>query len=278
MLRCIQAIPVFIIVSLAFIFGSDIVYADIISLRDGTVLNGSIIKRTSAGIVVRNYYGTFTIGHELIEKIQVTSGYDEDIRVLKQMGRSANREEIKRNYESGVKSKIDLGRDFQGQGILANMGCSISMTYFFTVGKLRDVLPYGYGSHLSCDLGKGLIYEKNLPAIPDIKAEIGYLRFVRNPARVTGFFLTAGPIWLFPLAPHHRGRIRLFFLSGVSFLGIEGRNFKTESNTLILNSAIGYEYPLKGIILFLNARYTHIYDVEVPLQSIGIELGGGYKF
>ena len=277
MLRCIQAIPVFLIVSLAFIFSSG-VYADIVSLRDGTVLNGRIIERTSAGIVVRNYYGTFTIEHELIEKIQVTSSYAEDIRVLEQMGRSVNREEIKRNYESGVKNSIDRGRDSLGDGILSNRGCSISMTYFYTVGKLREVLPYGYSSHLSCDLGRGLIYERNHPAVPDVKAEIGYLRFVHNPARVTGFFLTAGPIWLFPIAPHHRGRIRLFFLSGVSFLGIEGKTFKTTSNTLILNSAVGYEYPLREVLLFLNARYTHIYDVEVPLRSIGIELGVNYKF
>jgi hypothetical protein len=278
LLRCIQVILTYIMVSFAFIFWSSSVYADIVSLWDGTVLNGKIIKRTSESIVVSNYYGTFTIKTELIEKMQVTSGYTEDIQILKRMGRSVNRGEIKRNYDSGFKKKIDLGRDFQGDRILADMGFSISTTYFFTVGKLRDVLPYGYGSHLSYELGKNLIYEKNPPALPDIKAEIGYLRFVRNPARVTGFFVTAGPIWLFPVAPNHRGRVRLAFLSGVSFLSIEGENFKTGSNTLILNSVIGYEYPLKEVILFLNTRYTHIYDVEIPLRSIGIELGVGYKF
>ncbi len=267
----------YIIVSCAFIFWSSSVYADIVSLWDGTVLNGKITKRTSESIVVSNYYGTFTIKNELIEKMQVTSDYTEDIRVLKQMGRSVNREEIKRNYDSGFKKKIDSGRDFQGDRILANMGFSISTTYFFTVGKLRDILPYGYGSHLSYELGlKNIIYEKPLPAFPEIKAEIGYLRFVRNPARVTGFFVTAGPSWLFPVVRNHRGRVRLFFLSGVSFLSIEGEDFKTGSNTLIVNSGIGYEYPMKEVILFLNTRYTHIYDVEVPLRSIGIELGVGY--
>ena len=47
---------------------SDSAYSDVVSIKDGSVLNGKIIKKADNEIVLKNAYGSFTIKKTNIKK------------------------------------------------------------------------------------------------------------------------------------------------------------------------------------------------------------------
>jgi hypothetical protein len=154
------------------------------------------------------------------------------------------------------------------------MGFSFTLSYLFTGGKLKEELPRGSGGHVMIDPGH-FPYSGESVFLPELRGEFSYFRFEQDPSSVSGFCIAAGPMWLFPLGSRF-GKVRLAILPGVSFLTISDDDFTARSNTFTLSSLLGYEYPLGGMLLIVNGRYTYFYDEKAPLTGMGIELGMGF--
>lgn len=244
--------------------------ADVVSLTDGTVLNGKMIESSQKEIIFVNFYGTFTISKKKIAKLVETNNYKEDIRIKSEMGEEIDEELIKRNYQAGEAEKVKK----EYKKTLARI--SITGFYSFTLGRLEPIMPWGWG--IALDYDHNLFGSSERPYIPWVRIEGGYSSFQKDPALVKGFNVSAGPMWLIPI--RIKPEIRLIFaqLEGVSFLDIEKKstNYKAKSTTYSQHLIGGLEIPYKRFAFTMLLRYTYIYDRDVLLHNI--ELTAGFSF
>lgn len=257
------------------------VSADVISLTDGSVMNGKLIESTENELTFVNYYGTFKIKKTKIKKFVETSSYTEDIKIKSQMGLNIDEESIKRDYLAGEAERE--------KKVSKNKYARISLTGsgIFTFGKLKSVLPYGYGCTLDYD--HNLFKSDQHVYLPWLRLEGGYSSFdSKDTAAVTGFNVSAGPMWLIPLAPEHFKipffheaglKLLLAAMPGISFLDIQKKStdYSTGSNTFTMNSIAGLEIPFGSFAVSLLGRYTYIFDKDVPLHNIGCGIGISYS-
>lgn len=254
-------------------------YADIISLKDGSLINGKILKRTSSEIIFYNYYGKFTIEKQHIRRIRETSNYNQDVSIYRSLGKEVNVDVIKRNFDSGSRAKKELqdggevGSSDPGTSSL-RIRCSLASSYLVTTGKLKEFFPEGYGQFLAFDFGL-----RKSVFLPSLRTEFGFIYYGKEKSRITGQSAMAGPLWLFPFIRGHNGRIHLSVISGVTYLNqIKGDTFKVNDYTSSLSSTFGYDYNVKNTFLFFHGRYLHVFGDEVSLGGAGVEFGIGYRF
>jgi len=248
-------------------------YADIVSLSDGSVMNGKIIENSEKEIVLVNFYGTFKIGKTKIVRLKETASYKEDMEIKKQMGLNIDEESIKRDYLAGeaVKDKKDFKKNFS----------KISLTGFgnYTIGRLNSALPFGYG--FAIDYDRNILNSDQLNYyIPWLRLEGGYSLYSKDSCKVTGYNVSAGPIWLVPVIIKTELKLVFSIMSGMSFLDIRKTSidYEAKSNTFTLNSLAGFEIPYGRYGLTILGRYTYIYDRDVSLHNIGISAGLNYSF
>lgn len=246
--------------------------ADIVSLSDGSVMNGKIIENTDSELIFVNSYGTFKIEKVKIAKYAETTSYKEDLAIRKQMGLKADEETVKRNYLAGEaeKEKIEAKKN----------SARISLNIFgsYTFGDLNEVLPLGYG--FTIDYEHNLFKSYDLYTIPWIRLEGGYTIYKKDTCRVNGYNISAGPMWLIPLYKDLDLKLIVSVLPGISFLDIdrESTGYKANSNTFTLNSLIGVEIPYGRYGFSLLGRYSYIYDKDVSFNNLGIAAGLSYLF
>lgn len=264
-----------IIICAAFIFiinSYNYVSADIVSLSDGSVMNGKVIENSEKEITLVNFYGTFKISKTKIIKLVETASYKEDMEIRKQMGLKTDEESIKRDYMAGEaeKEKKDAKKN--------SARISISGSRNYTLGKLNSVLPSGYGFTVDYDHNLLRSYERDY--IPWMRLEGGYSMYKKDSCKVTGYNISAGPVLLFPVMYKFEIKLVLSILPGISFLNIENNStdYKTGSNTFTLNSLAGVEIPYGRYGFIFIGRYTYIYDKDVSLNNLGISAGLSYSF
>lgn len=254
--------------TIIFIINSSIFsFADVVSLTDGTVLNGKLIEDKKNEIVFANYYGTFRIHKAKIIKIVQTRSYKEDIQIKKKMGVEVEEEKVKLNYQAGEagKKKRDQNKIY-ARITLTGIG-------IFTFGRLSSVLPFGYGGALDYD--QNLSIGNNRAYIPWLRLEGGYSLYRKKSAVVQGFNAAGGLMWLVPLGPREEARLVFSILPGISFLNIKksSTNYKAKSNTFTAHGIVGIEFPFGRVAFTILGRYTYIYDKEVALHNVGCAIG-----
>jgi hypothetical protein len=242
-------------------------FADVVSLVDGSVLNGKLIKDSRHEILFVNYYGTFRINKTKIIKIVETRSYEEDIKIKKKMGMDVEEEQIKRNYQAGEAVK----QNKEHKKIYARI--SLTGLGIITFGRLNSVLPFGFGGALDYD--QNLSIGNEHAYIPWLRFEGSYSLYRKKSALVTGYGASGGLMWLVPLGPKQEARLVLSVLAGMSFLDIkkESTNYKAKSNTFTAHSIAGFEFPFGRVALTILGRYTYIYDKTATLHNIGCAIG-----
>lgn len=264
-----------LLVSILFILTSFVFsYADVITLLDGTIINGKIIMTQKNGdIKVTNYYGTFDVKKELILKIQKTGSPDEDVDIYKKMGKKVDKDAIKRNYDYGQRKWEELFRPGKRKGYFSYINCSLAPSYMATLGAFKEDIPYGMGGFASVVVG---MHES---LFIDTRADFGYLYYQEGDITVSGIMALVGGMWYMPITKRHRGRLHFSLLPGVTYLNtIMGPTVDSTDVTFTLSSAVGYDYPLnKNIMVFGDFRYLYVYDKEYPLNGIGMEIGVSYR-
>lgn len=259
--------------------GDKISYADIVALKDGSIINGKILRRTRYAIIFGNFYGTFTLRNVYLKSVHETTDYKEDVKILKKLGQKVNVTVVKRNFDSGTREKRKIRSEEKvsmpvrrSSGLV--MRCSLASTYLLTTGRLKEYFPSGYGEFFAFDLGP-----RKSVLIPSLRTEAGYLYYSKETAQITGVSTMAGPLWLVPFMSRHNGRIHLSVISGVTYLNrIMGKDFQSKDFTFSLSSTVGYDYHFTGAFLFLHGRYLHVFGERTSLTGMGVEFGIGYRF
>lgn len=245
--------------------------ADMIQLKDGTIVDGKIIKKNKKKITIKNYYGTFTIKRKKIKSIFISKDYEEDTEAGKQTAvKTEDKPEVEKKPEIEVKTKPGIKEDLKEKPgtdtckDISAIRISALGTYLITTGRLKEAIPYGSSYTIAFD------FINITPSwLPDIRFEGGYLLYRKDPAKVTGYTASGGPAWLFPCIKNKWGNFILSFLPGMSFLNIQNDTEKATSNTFSLHSLLGYEYYIGNVSFFLQGRYFYISDVNVSLNSYG---------
>jgi hypothetical protein len=241
--------------------------ADVVSLTDGTVLNGKLIEDSKYEILFVNFYGTFRIDKIKIIKLVETDNYKEDIKIKSKMGGDIDEDAIKRNYQAGEAEKEKKGNK--------KIYARITLTGFgiVTFGRLNSVLPFGFGGAIDYD--HNFFGSHEHAYIPWVRLEGGYSLYRKKSALVKGFNASGGVMWLVPLGPKQEVRLVLSVLPGISFLDItkKSTNYKAKSNTFTVHSIAGFEIPFGRVAFTILGRYTYIYDKEVALHNIGCAAG-----
>jgi len=264
-----------IIFSIAVIFIITPFYsasADVVSLTDGSVMNGKLIYNTKNEITFVNSYGTFKISKLKIIKLEETSSYEEDINIKSRMGLQVDRESIKKDYLAGEaeKEKKEFKKTYKRIS-LAGFGIS-------TFGILKSELPYGYGGAIDYD--HNLLRNYDDIRLPWLRLDGAYTLYKKNTTKVTGYTVSAGPMWLVPIITNPELKLVLSVLPGISFLDIQKKitDYKATSNTFTINSIAGIEIPFGSFALAIMGRYTYIYDKDASLQNIGCSAGLSFSF
>ncbi len=256
-------------------FSADYLLADTVSLEDGTVLVGKVIKNDSSEIVFKNSYGVFTLREELICRLYVTDSYNEDIEINRELGQRFDEEEIKRDYLAGTEG---LNYKFAAKSMPKRI--SIFGTSMSAMGKYSDVIPYGFGFFASYEQSlDSMIDSKFYFWMPGIRLEAGYMLYEKDLTKLAVTPLSAGPVWLLPFVKNRWGNVIVSLLFGVSLMKVTNDNtgYNSNTSTFTMQSIIGYEYSFGRTVVFIHARYMHIYDANISLNSFGGEFGVGYR-
>lgn len=268
---------------LIIIFCYDSSFADIISLKDGTVLVGDILQSDDRKVVVENSYGVFRIKRKYIKDIKKIKSEEREQEELARDGQENILEELTKEEEERIKEELAreeerIKHEKKKASAMTGGRISIICSYLSTIGDLKDILPAAYAGFIAFDQGLDPFMGKRHFWMPGVRIAGGYLYYEEDPAKVIGFTTSGGPIWLFPFIRKDWGRIVLSGLPGITFLQIENsdENYEEESNTFSVHSILGYEYPIGRASLFIHGRYMFIYDEDVNLTSIGCELGINY--
>lgn len=263
-------------------------YADIVSLKDGSLINGKILRSTHRVVIFSNYYGTFRLRKVYIKHIQETKDFSEDVKIIQDMGRKADVAVIKRNFDTGTRKKREMKEKNEATESLHSrkdraplpMRCALASSYLVTTGKIKEIFPNGYGQFFALDLGLSRYFLKRQSFLfPSLRTEAGYLYYRNDFAQLTGISTMAGPLWLVPFVKRHNGRIHLSVTFGITYLNkIIGEDFQSSAYTPGLSSTLGYDYQFKNLFLFSHGRYVHVFGSGVSLAGIGMEFGAGYRF
>jgi len=268
-------------------FYSNPSFADIVTLKDKSVIIGKIITQNKRIITFKNSYGLFKIRRSIITKIFISKDYKDDIKFLSKMGITIDEEAIKKDYFAGYgikkkklakhkeiasKKKKDTTPDRWTGGQIAFSG-----TYYSIIGQLKKILTIGYGGQLTFDQGlDGLMDNKRHFWFPGIRIETDYQYYGKDMAKLSITSASSGPKWLLPLGKNHRGKIVLSVLPGLSYLQVKKWDIEKNSISFSLNSIMGYEYFFEGVSFFIHTRHVSVFDRDVNLNSIGGTIGIGY--
>ncbi len=281
MRKLLQPIILFLLILFSFSeFSPSLLLADTIILKNGTLLVGKVKRENSKIILFKNYYGEFKIPAKQIKQLFKTANYEEDIEIRKKMGKDFDENEIRKNYEAGLKDIKNQKEDEKKPEKPLWGGGKIFLTGIFNYifGDLNGSIPYGYGGFLAYDQGPDLLTGgRRLPWIPGMRIEGGYLYFNKGDESLSSITISAGPLWQFFLNDGKWGIIGFSVQPGISLLTIKNINETADSNTFTLHSTLGYEYPFGRISLIVQARYMYIFDKDVLFNSAGVSAGVAFK-
>ncbi|HPS57769.1 MAG TPA: hypothetical protein PK514_06645 [Spirochaetota bacterium] len=261
------------------IFPFTTLFADIIITIDDMVLNGKILEENKKTVTFGNYHGIFIIDLDKIKEIYRTGSYEDDLKILSDKGRVVNKDEVRTNYDSGLKKIREFEIEEDGREPFTYFNLAIAPYIIFNLGKLGTILPCSYGVSLTaCIPVSNFEFAKKI-FLSGVSIEAGYFYSEKGERGVTGYRASAGPQWQFPVLT---GSFKLdWFISaafGAGWYNVKG--LEQEMTAVKWNSGIstGLVFTVSSITISPLLRFDYIYDSKVPLYGMGAALSLGYRF
>ena len=247
-------------------------YSDVVLTKDGMIFSGKIIKKSINKIIIRNYYGTFTIKKKKIKKFFVTTSFKEDVKILQKEGKRVNIREIKQNYTIGIKNTAN-----RKKLLPPSLACFLSPAIYMPFGEFSKLFTLGYGISAEINLNLDtLLYKNKNYFLPDLSINLNFLYFSKRSDTILGYSIAIGPTWPVPVMKN--GEIYFSPAPGLGFYNIFTSNDKNWAIKFCINPEIGFNYYFKKIAIKLHFRYTYIFDIKKPLHCLVFGVGIGYKF
>lgn len=255
--------------------------ADVIITKDDMILNGKILEDKKPQYVrFANYHGTFTIKYKQIKEIHRTESYEGDVEILRKMGKTVNENDIKNNYQSGVKKMEEQSKKISPSD--DDSETLVVMLDFFTArnyGKLDSVLPSSKGVSLSGEIP----FVKNSALkqfyLHGIDCEAYYFYSENDLRFIKGFSGAAGPMWRLPMAiSGYNFNLNISIAAGAGWYSVKNDREKASGVKWNMVFHAGPAFDFHSVIISPQLRFDYIHDTIAPLYSAGFNIGAGYKF
>ncbi len=280
--------------------------SDIIVTTDDMILNGKIIEDIKNDHVkLGNYHGIFKINYAQIKKMHNTDNYQEDIKILKKMGKSVSETEIKSNFHAGIikleaknletkkleakkleaknlETKKLEAKKLEAKNISGKMIKARSIDHllfvspFFIInaGKMQSVLPLSVGVSLMGDIR---IQSKNNYIPGWIRIDFQYFHSGSGINRISAPRFSLGAVWKIPLViSGFSFNLALAPSFGAGYYAIKGSYYENSSLKWNTTAAIGLEFFFSSWVFYPQIRLDYIHVGAAPLLGIGLYIGAGY--
>ncbi len=244
--------------------------ADVLVTRDGMVLNGKIVKNKKPDyLILKNAHGEFTIKYAQIRSLSVTDNPEADLRVLKGLGKNFSSESVRRNYEAGTadfrrkKPAAKSVSDLDGYVISAH--CSLVKV----TGDLGSRLPYGLEGQLTARAEAKVLFSDGL------EGGVSYRHFSRDGRKLTGFALTAGPVWSLRLTDS--AALDFSAYAGGGLYSVETSGTSLNSFKMSCGAYAGPMLNLYNSVVSFRVKIDYTVDSDAPLYGVGLALGAGVR-
>jgi hypothetical protein len=245
------------------------------------ILNGKILEDKKPDFVrFANYHGNFTIKYKQIKEIHRTESFKGDIEILQKLGKSVNEDEIKTNYQSGMKK---LGE--QKKSVPASADKSEAFVFMLDVfagknfGRLDTVLPSSRGISLSAEIPVEQFSFFKKYYIYGIDCEMDYFNSEKDERFIKGFSGAAGPLWRVPVTlSGYNFNFNISAAAGIGSYYV--KNAAEEASGIKWNMVLhaGPAFYFNSVVISPQLRFDYIFDSVAPLYCAGLSLGAGYKF
>ncbi len=276
-----------LLAGIIIIFCNTALTADTYILKEGSLIIGKTLSKSSRLYVVKNSYGTFRIKKRYILKMYLTDDYRDDIAIQKKLGKTVDEEAVKRDFLAGMRKDSDereveeTAEDDEPEEASSgewNSGRFMVSGIFLSIkGQLHAALPYGYGFLGTYDQGVDSIIGKRRFWMPGLRLEGGYLYYEKNDYMIKGSTWSAGLLWIVPIYNNRFGSFTFSGTAGMSSLTYEKEPLRESSNTLSAWGTAGYEYPVGRVLLQVQGRYMFIFDKDMNIHSLGGVMGVGMR-
>jgi len=166
------------------------------------------------------------------------------------------------------KQKIYLIIHSETKDAISANSISAKGAIIYPLGDFRNLLPVLFGFFISYEHAFDLW-------LPIIRAQTGFLYSKHNSFSMYGSLNFVGPVWELPLKS--LGKISMGPMLGFTYLQLKGRSNLITQFTLAWAGSLGYQLVLKIVDILLRFNYIQIYDPNIPLNSLALELGVRYK-
>jgi len=257
-------------------------FSDVIVTKDGMVLNGKVVEIKKNIIIFSNFYGTYNIKKSIIKTLKETKKYEDDIKVLKSLGKRVNEKEIKKNFSSGKKAKEKVlkknTKKVENKKISFKMNIHGAFFYNFNLGLIDNTMTDSLGALFQTDvLFISFITKKDFFLIPEFRLESVYYNSIHGNKSIEGFSITAGPIWFY------NGKIKTFkfnlhiaSLYGFGYYFVRNNNIELIKISFNTSLTLGFSFIINKFFITPALRYEYINDTAAPLHGLGFSISLGY--
>jgi hypothetical protein len=263
---------------LLIVFFSFQILADVVQLKDGSVIVGKIIKRTPDSIVIANSFGEFTVPRNKLTAESRTNNYREDVKKLEEIGVNQSEESIKKNVEAGEKKLRSTSTSDSSDNLFMGDSIFTGISVYNVFGDMNSIFTAGFegGAAYNWNYSKFLISEQ-LVYIPDLRVEIDYISFNNNNDKANFVPILSGPSWIIPLQSEIPLYLTESITSGPVFTHLESDSFSKDYFTFLIRaeSGIGYKFD-ENIGAGIDTVFQYIYDTDVSFYSLGFGIAFHY--
>ncbi|MDH5716238.1 MAG: hypothetical protein OEZ22_01210 [Spirochaetia bacterium] len=253
----------FILFWIIFLLPAQIM-ADVISTKDGIILNGTIKKKNKNIVIFESNLGTFEIEQEKIEELKVIKDKKESLEVYEKL-----KEKWKKSQEAEP-SKKSFIHNFD-----------IGFRYLKPQYGFSKIFDYGYGVFFSLNFNlKDNIWQSKKAIFPDFKLMITPIWFEKSVNSLRMLGMASGPVWRQEIL--RDSHLKIYFIESLTIAPMYSiikvnEKFKEFAKLLIqpdVSIGIGYRNFLTGF----SITYFYSYDGFIPLSSLAYNLYFKYIF
>ncbi|MDH5719558.1 MAG: hypothetical protein OEZ13_02960 [Spirochaetia bacterium] len=243
----------FVIIVFIFLF-TDQIIADVISTKDGIILNGTIKKEYKHKIVFESNLGTFEIEREKIIELKIIKDQKESFEAY---------QKLKEKWKK-MQRPVEQNHDFI-------LGFDIGFRYLKPQYQFSKIFNHGYGVFFALNFNlKDYLWKSQKPILPDFKTMITPIWFKKSPNSLRMLGMAIGPVWRQELKWDNG--IKVYFLESLTMAPVYSiikidEEIKEFAKLLIQpDIAIGVGY--KNFSMGFSTAYFYSYDGSLPLNSL----------
>jgi hypothetical protein len=290
--------------SFIIFFLVNLLFADVVILREGTIINGKILNDKKNSIVFQNIYGTFSIKKREILKKKYIATHKEDLEYIhnwmqKKLKKTVSKknekiiDEKKQNNVVDKKEKViqPIKKIVEKENVVTkkivkkkqiekyNMSLILLGDMNSTFGSLKEILPWGRGIELHCNFLPFFYFSIAGQRVAlELYGSFGSEYYSRDSVSLTTISFASGVEAVLPLNKQKTSELLFLTMPMYTILMTKAPDYKNRGATFSFRHALGYRHTFNLVKFYGYIYYQFIYDSNNSMQNIGVMAGAGYSF